>query len=263
MNKLSKTAIVGAISLVSVVAAVGLAGASTYAKSGHPPKKPGIFAEGGGNKIGPQSPMDLNIVAKDLGITLSDLTTDLKTNKSINEVAAAKGVSEKLATLTTDLQTAASEKIDLALKAGKITSDKATSMKANLPKQVQDFLSRKGQGPMERKDEIGFGGSRGLMDMTIVAKALNNMSLTELTTELKSGKSINDVAVAKNLATTQLTKDLTDAASTRIDQAIQAGKLTSDKAKTIKENLPKQVEGFLSSKGHKPMTKMGHKGSSL
>jgi len=269
MKKLSKTAIVGVISLVSIVAAVGLAGAATHSKSTHLLKKPGVFTKGGGDKIGPRGFMDMNIVAKDLGISLSDLTSELKTGKSINDIAAAKNVdTAKLTALTADLQKAASDKIVQAEKAGKLTSDQVTARTNSIPQQVQDFLSRKGHGPMnktgmDRKNGIGFGGSRGFMDMTIVAKALNNMPLTDLTTELKSGKSIRDVAVAKNVDTTALTSDIMNAATAKIDQAVQAGKLTSDKAKTIKETLPKQVQNFLTRKGHSPKTKMGHNATSL
>jgi len=263
MKKISKTAIVGVISLVSLVVTVGLAGAATYSNGSHSFNKSGFLAKGGSDKIGSRGFMDMTIVAKDLGLTLTDLTTELKSGKSINDIATDKKVDT--VTLTTDLQSAASIKIDEAVQAGKLTADQATTVKANISTRVQALLSRKGLGPLkntdiDRKGGIGFGGSKPFMD--IVVKDLS-MPLTDLTTELRSGKSINEIAAEKSIATTTLTTDLQSEASTKIDEAVQAGKLTADQATTAKANISTRVQNFLSSKGHKPMSKLRQKASSF
>lgn len=247
MKKISKMAIIGVVSLASVVAAVGLAGAATYSKNGYFAKTFGTFANKGGAKVGPRGFMDLNLVSQDLGIAQADLKTDLMAGKSINEIADEKGVTAKLATLTTDLEKTATDKIDQAAQANKITSDQANTMKANIAKQVQDFLANKGLG-REGKNGMAFRGAMGFMDISTVAKDLN-LNLSDLTAQLKSGKSINDIAKAQNSDIAALTTDLEKAASDKIDQAVQANKITSDQANTLKTKIPQQVQNFLSATG--------------
>ena len=72
--------------------------------------------------------------AKAIGMSPKDLRTELKTGKSIVQVAAEHNVSSN--TVVSDLVTAADAKVDQAVTSGKLTADQATKIKAALPARI-------------------------------------------------------------------------------------------------------------------------------
>ena len=73
----------------------------------------------------------LAVSAKAIGVTPTDLRTELKSGKSIAQVAAEHNVTAQ--TVVNDLVTAADAKIAQAVTNKKITSDRATKIEAALP----------------------------------------------------------------------------------------------------------------------------------
>jgi len=73
----------------------------------------------------------LAVSAKAIGVTPTDLRTELKSGKSIAQVAAEHNVTAQ--TVVNDLVTAADAKIAQAVTNKKITSDRATTIEAALP----------------------------------------------------------------------------------------------------------------------------------
>ncbi len=69
----------------------------------------------------------LTTAAGALGITAEELKTDLKNGQSIAEVASAKGIDVQ--TIIDALVAKADARIDMAVTAGKITAEKATTLK--------------------------------------------------------------------------------------------------------------------------------------
>ncbi|MFM7199010.1 MAG: hypothetical protein ACKO2D_14175 [Chloroflexota bacterium] len=93
----------------------------------------------------------------------------------------------------------------------------------------------------------GFGmmGGRGGMfgpgaGMDALAKILG-ITTDQLRQEMP-GKSITDLAKAHNVDIAKVKADLIAAATTRIDQAVTDGKLTADRAKTMKDNLATRID---------------------
>ena len=93
----------------------------------------------------------------------------------------------------------------------------------------------------------GFGmmGGRGGMfgpgaGMAELAKILG-ITTDQLRQEMP-GKSITDLAKAHNVDIAKVKADLIAAATTRIDQAVTDGKLTADRAKTMKDNLATRID---------------------
>ncbi|WP_127587629.1 hypothetical protein [Paenibacillus koleovorans] len=67
--------------------------------------------------------------------------------------------------------------------------------------------------------------------------------------ELKAGKSIVEVAKAKGIEETDLTSKLLADRMKKIDEAVQSGKWTAEKAEKMKQHLPDHLKHMLNHKG--------------
>jgi len=90
----------------------------------------------------------------------------------------------------------------------------------------------------------GRGGMKGGMQMSTIATALG-ITETELKTELQAGKSVADVATAKNVSLDKVISAIVDAETKNLQQAVTDGKLTQAQADQrladLKANLPTQL----------------------
>ncbi|MEO7555751.1 MAG: hypothetical protein ABIV94_04005 [Acidimicrobiales bacterium] len=102
-------------------------------------------------------------------------------------------------------------------------------------------------------------GTKALKEATATTATTLNMTVDELKAELKAGKSVADVASDKGVPLDTLTQALTDAATTRIDQAVADGKVTADKAAELKAALPDLIDKF--EHGTLPRFRGHHRGS--
>ena len=85
---------------------------------------------GGGERGGIGGPGGLDAAAQALGMTSSDLMTELQSGKTLADVAQAKGVSQDA--VKQAIVNAEKAEIDAAVTAGRLTADQATQMKAQL-----------------------------------------------------------------------------------------------------------------------------------
>jgi hypothetical protein len=72
-----------------------------------------------------------------------------------------------------------------------------------------------------------------------------NMSLKDLVAELRTGKSLADVAKEKGVDPVALGQQIVAALDARIDAAVAKHRLTTDEANTMKQALPGRVTAFL------------------
>lgn len=98
----------------------------------------------GGPGRGPLG-VGLDAAAKALGMSTSDLMTELRSGKSLADVAGEKNV--PLPTLTGALQKAEEDELAQAVKDGKLTQAQADAKKADLAKRIADQVQKKGVGP--------------------------------------------------------------------------------------------------------------------
>ncbi len=156
----------------------------------------------------------------------------------LSGVAANLGVT--LDQLKRAFKSAATEAVDEALANGKITQEQADRAKANI---------ESGKAPGLRK-LLGGGqhsgrGARlerlrdGILESTATAL---NMTTTDLKAQLKSGKSIADVAGDDiGAVKTQILGD----AKTKLDAAVAANKLAQDKADKALQKLTDSLDNIL------------------
>ena len=159
----------------------------------------------------------------------------------VQKLAATLGVNQ--AKLEAALKTAGNATVDEALSKQEITKAQADAMKARVQAGEYDFFSdgrdgfdgrggnRDGgrdNGPDGRGAPGGdrIGGPE-LMDAT--AKALG-LSSEELRTQVKSGKTITEIATAKKIDVKTVQAAVIAAYKTQLEAAVKAGKLTQAQA---------------------------------
>jgi len=83
--------------------------------------------------------ISLEVAATAIGITESDLRSELRSGKSIAQVASAKGV--EIQTVVDALVAAATQRIDEAVSSGKLTAAQAETMKGSLAERITDRVN--------------------------------------------------------------------------------------------------------------------------
>lgn len=248
-NKILKTSALA--SMVAAIAAGALVMASPVAAQTTVPNvsQVAVLQHGRGGRGAPQ----MAEVAKALGMTEAELKTELQTGKSVAEIATAKNVS--LDTIVSVVITAQTDRLKQAVTDGKLTQAQTDTMLANLKLTLPSRLQTKFVAGMERgrgsRDDQGGPGSRGDKraqrgaQIAVVVKALG-ITAEELRTELQAGKSVADVAAAKNVSISTIVDAVVAEQTTALKQAVTDGKLTQEQADQrlamLKANLLKILE---------------------
>jgi hypothetical protein len=111
-----------------------------------------------------------------------------------------------------------------------------------------------GPGPGgERHGGFGIGLGAGLDS---VAKALG-ISNADLKTDLAKGQSIAQIAKSKNVDVNKVIDALVADANAKIDTAVKNGKLSQDRANTLKDAIRSAVTAFVNNGLPKPPAGMG------
>ena len=195
---------------------------------------------------------EASVAAKAIGISETDLTTALRSGKTIAQVAKAHGVTAQkvINALVADAKT----KLAAAVKAGRLTQTQADKLQTQLTQRVTDrvngtfrdgpgrgfggpFPGKGFGGPFPGK---GFGGRHGLGEASVAAKAIG-ISETDLTTALRSGKTIAQVAKAHGVTAQKVINALVADAKTKLAAAVKAGRLTQTQADKLQTQLTQRV----------------------
>ena len=218
--------IFGAAVLSAAIAGGGVAGvvlgtpASSSAATGATATTTANRPHMGGRRGAPE----LDAAAKAIGITTDALLTELKSGKTIADVAKAKGVA---------VQTV----IDAMVAAAK--ADFESNVTERVTNEVNGTFTRPDGpgGPDGPHRGFGFRGGFGL---DAAAKAIG-VSTDTLLNDLKGGKTIADVAKSKGVATQTVVDAMVSAAKTEFAAQVKAGHLTADQAAKIEANLTQMI----------------------
>jgi ribosomal protein S20 len=161
-------------------------------------------------------------------------------------------LASRLHVTITDLQQAVKDAtkdtIQKAVQDGWLTQQQADQMKQRVDQWQGNgapfgFFGGRGFGPkgFGRNGWFGRGamGARGWFDQGVfdaAAKTLN-MTTQDLMTQLRSGKSLADIAKDKGVDEATLKKAMLDAAKADVDTAVSNGRLTQQQADQIKSQL--------------------------
>ncbi|WP_170086606.1 hypothetical protein [Kyrpidia spormannii] len=135
----------------------------------------------------------LPTAAQVLNMPPQQLAQELRGGQSIAQVAQNKGVSEQ--EVIDAIVQKISATLDQRVQAGELTQQKADQIKAKLPDRVKKIVEHK--GPWQH-------GHPFLRMGVAQAASILGMTPQDLMTELKSGKSLVDVAESKGMSEEQL-----------------------------------------------------------
>jgi hypothetical protein len=134
-----------------------------------------------------------------------------------------------------------------------LTQDQADAVKKALQDQLGAMAPRGPLGP----GRFGFAGPLGAKaDVLGTASKILNMTPADIASQLRSGKSLADIAKSKNIDPQKITDALVADATAKIDQAVKNNKLTSDQASKIKSNLQNMMSNLVNNTG--PPKLRGH-----
>jgi hypothetical protein len=140
-----------------------------------------------------------------------------------------------------DRGTAEKSALDPLVTDGTITQDQEDKVVAAL-----ETVGPKGMG--EKGEKGGFGEMGGFgAARDAVAQALG-ITTDQLKTDLKGGQSIADIATVQHVDVAQVIQVMVDRANTRVDAAVQAGKMTQAEADQIKAGETQMITDLVNGK---------------
>ena len=161
-------------------------------------------------------------LAKVLKLTAAELQTQLKSGKSLADIAKTQNVaiSAVTAVLIADFKT----HLDAEVASGKHTQAEATAKLTEFTARVTDMVN----GVRPTGGQMG-GKKSGGAKSEVLAKVLK-LTAAELQTQLKSGKSLADIAKTQNVAISAVTAVLIADFKTHLDAEVASGKHTQAEA---------------------------------
>ena len=175
-------------------------------------------------------PNPLAIAAKAIGVTEAELRTELEAGKSIADVAKAQNVdvADVKKALLDNLKAHLAEEVA----SGEHTQAEADAKLAEATTRIDTMLTTAGL-PKGRGDHgaKGMGGHRGPGKFATadLAKVLK-LTEAELQTQLKSGKSLADIAKAQNVDVADVKNQLTTDFKAHLDEEVKSGEHTQAEA---------------------------------
>jgi predicted DNA-binding protein (UPF0251 family) len=152
----------------------------------------------------------------------------------VNDAAKQLGVQPN--ELSAALKKALSNRVDAAVKAGRITKAEGDAMKARI---------NSGEFPLFR----GFGkfghGPHFMLHGLDAAASYLGLTEAQLRTQLSSGKTLAQVAKAQDKSVDGLVDALVKDANEKIDQAVKDGRLTQAQANEIKQGQRERLADFV------------------
>ncbi|MDX6426998.1 MAG: hypothetical protein QOD52_2403 [Gaiellaceae bacterium] len=201
-------------SLAVASAVVLVLGAASAAAAGSSPSAQPTGAQGRAVAQGSGTDPYLEVELAFLGIDKKTLLAKLKQGQTLAQIATAQGKSPQ--GLIDTLVAAAKVKLDAQVKAGTFSKTKETAALAKLRVQAGTFVTK------------SFAGSVKIpaVYLTPIVTYLQ-ISAQTLEQELKSGKTLAQIAVEHGKTAAGVTAAILGAIETQLDAQVTAGKLTA------------------------------------
>ena len=139
--------------------------------------------------------------------------------------------------LEAKLRQRALDRIDAALKAGRISAEQAAKLKERV--NAWKLCASSGEGHDKRHHALALG--------SMLAGAADYLGLThdQLRQELGAGKSLKDIATAKHLSVPGLKDAMLARIKARLDKAVADGKLTAERRDALLEKYGQLVDRLI------------------
>ncbi|WP_025853294.1 hypothetical protein [Paenibacillus ehimensis] len=167
-----------------------------------------------------------------LGTDKASLIASLK-DRTLVQLAADKNIGET--DLIAKLQAARSKTIDEAAASGKLTAEQAEKLKSRMAEHLKTMVNRTFDG---KGGHIGMhAGKKHLGIAPDKLAIILGMTADQLKTELKSGKSLTDIAQSKGITKEQLVAKIKDEMTPWIESMVDR-KPSQDRNKPETNNAP-------------------------
>jgi hypothetical protein len=174
----------------------------------------------------------LQAAATYLGLDRKALLQQLRSGKSLAQVADDRN--KTTAGLETALLNAFKAKVAKAVAAGKLDNARAQKLVAAAPAVIHRLVTH---APKARPAKANVHG--GFLKVAADYLGLDRKALAQ---ELRSGKSLAQVATAKNKSVDGLETAIFNAFKAKVDKAVAAGKLNSAVAQMLLQHAPALIE---------------------
>jgi hypothetical protein len=228
MKKPSRTT----LAATGAVLAIGAGAGGALAASTHGPGRGG--------------PPGAAAVASYLGLTPAELRSRLASGTSLAQIAAAQGKS--VSGLEDVIYEAARTRLDKAVAAGRLSADREQTALAALKSHLDDIVNRVGP-PLGGPGSHRGGPGAGLRAIGGAAADYLGLTRAELRAQLRSGKSLAQIAVAQGKTVAGLKTAILAAARAHLDKAVTAGRLTAAQAKTRLDALESHLDDIVNRTG--------------
>jgi polyhydroxyalkanoate synthesis regulator phasin len=187
-----------------------------------------------------------------LGMTQGDLKAKLP-GTSLGAIADTTTGKTRTG-LVAYLNAAVSNAIAKLLADGKITKDQADKATADAPAQVAKFVDTK--YPEARPQPArGPKAAAFLAEANKVARDYLGLADADLNAQLRSGKSLGEIATATGKSRDGLVAALTQDANTRLDKAKADGTITADQLLQLQSDVSKAINELVDRKAKTPAIK--------
>ena len=187
----------------------------------------------------------LAVVGAGAAVAADRLTPKEQSQAIVNDAAKQLGVDP--AKLSDALEQALKNRIDAAVKEGRLTEEQGEAMKRRIS--AADFPlfigpGFNGPGFDRHRGPFGGPGHHWVRDLDAAATYLGRTE-PELKAALESGKSLADIAKEENKSVDGLVDALVKETTTRLDQAVTDGRLTKTDRDKIVAGLKEQTEAIV------------------
>ncbi|HZR15371.1 MAG TPA: tape measure protein [Acidimicrobiia bacterium] len=182
------------------------------------------------------------------------LVQELRSGKSIADVANEHNVSPD--TVSKAIVDAATNRLSSLQSSGKLTADQVQKIEQRLPQAVDKLVNHKGTAKGTARARLRQQVLKGALQTAADTIHIDRATLVQ---ELRSGKSIADVANEHNVSPDTVSKAIVDAATKQLSSLQSSGKLTADQVQKIEQRLPQAVDKLVNrTRGqHAPATTNG------
>jgi transposase-like protein len=182
----------------------------------------------------------LQIAADTIHIDRNALVQELRSGKSIADVAREHNVDPK--TVIDAIVNAGKQNLDELQKSGKLSADRVQKLQQRLPTAAERLVNHKGLAGKHPRVR------RAVRSGVEVAADTIHIDRNALVQELRSGKSIADVAREHNVDPKTVIDAIVNAGKQKLDELQKSGKLSADRVQKLEQRLPTAAERLVNHK---------------
>jgi polyhydroxyalkanoate synthesis regulator phasin len=180
-----------------------------------------------------------NLSVKDiaalLGMNWDTFLEEMKKGKSLAQLAQEKGINQD--DLIRKMRDEASKKYDVAVKDGKMKQAQADKLKSGLSEQLKKMMGNVPKNEPKATSVVN--------DRIKVAATILGIEQQALIAELRSGRSLRQIAFNLGINEDDLLNKFVDMENRNIEDALKAGKINQTQADNLKNGLKDRLKVFL------------------